>query len=50
MTFAILYPACLIARLHMLIHGFVFMKSTKPAHEQDLQVFPSLRKPFFQIT
>jgi len=31
--------------LQIAIHGFVFLKFTKPAHEHNLQVLPALRKP-----
>jgi hypothetical protein len=34
-------PACSDAHLHMIIHGFAFVKFAKPAHEHHLQVFPA---------
>jgi hypothetical protein len=37
-NFILTCPACPLAHLHMVIHGFVFEECTKPAHEHDLQV------------
>jgi len=33
--------------LHMAIHGFVLEEGTKPAHERDLQVCPTLLQTCF---
>ena len=35
------------AHLHIVIHGFVLRKYTKPAHERNLQVFPALLQACF---
>jgi hypothetical protein len=39
-NFILTCPACAFAHLHMIIHGFAFLKFAKPAHEHHLQVFP----------
>ena len=36
------------ANLHIVIHGFVLRKYTKPAHERNLQVFPILLQACFE--
>jgi len=40
-NFILACPACPLAHLHMIIHGFVFEESTKPVHEHHLQVMPA---------
>jgi hypothetical protein len=37
-NFILFCPACPLAHLHIIIHGFVFEEVTKPAHEHHLQV------------
>jgi len=38
------------ARLHIAIHGFVFLKDTKPAHEHNLQALPTRLQALFLLT
>jgi hypothetical protein len=40
-NFILTCPACPLAHLHMIIHGFAFWKFAKPAHEHHLQVLPA---------
>ena len=40
-NFILTCPACPLALLHMIIHGFAFWKFPKPAHEHHLQVLPT---------
>jgi hypothetical protein len=37
-NFVLKSPACPDTHLHMIIHGFAFLKFAKPAHEHHLQV------------
>jgi len=36
-------------RLHIAIHGFAFLKFAKPAHEHNLQTFPTLLQACFRV-
>jgi hypothetical protein len=43
----VLFPGLPRRYLHMVIHGFVLKKYTKPVDEHDLQVSNRLGKPAF---